>query len=184
MEFSFCSGANIPKDDSDLAYGRYEPIYTEMELLDIYQDLLGTQVPAPEPVESAVDEFEEQANDRKLVASLISRLDGNSPPEPGTSQYHAMGVGSQEPITRYRRIVSRLAAIIQDPDITVEHPDPSPSKSKGAQRSLPSPSEWTAFVRECVSTSYNESPLTDFFLQIHVNDGESAATLLDLMKVR
>jgi len=151
LELSF-SDADIPKDDSDLAYGRYEPVYTEMELLDIYQDILGTQAPVPEPVESAVDEFEEQANDRALVHSLISRLDEHSPPEPGTSQAHAMDVDSQGPVTRYRRTVSRLAAIIQDPDATMERPDPSPSESKGLRPILPSPLEWAAFIRECVST--------------------------------
>jgi hypothetical protein len=92
-----------------------------MELLDIYQDLLSTQVQAPESVESAVDEFEEQANDRTLVHSLISRLNEHSPPEPGTSQSHAMSVDSQGPITRYRQTVSRLAAILQDPDTTTEY---------------------------------------------------------------
>jgi len=152
LEFSFCGGANIPKDDSDLAYGRYEPVYTEMELLDIYQDLLGTQVPAPEPVQSTVDDFEEQANDRTLVHSLISRLDEHSPPEPGTSRSHAMGVDSQAALTRYRRTVSRLSAIIQDPDTTMKHPDPSPSESEGVRQTLPSPLEWAAFIRECVST--------------------------------
>lgn len=148
----FCDDTDIPKDESDLAYGRYEPVYTEMELLDIYQDLLGTHVPAPDPVESAVDEFEEQANDRTLVHSLISRLDEHPPPEPGTSQSHAMGVDSQEAVTRYRRTISRLEAIIQDPDTKIEHPHPSPSTSKVEQQTLPSPLEWAALIRECVGT--------------------------------
>jgi len=123
-----------------------------MELLDIYQDLLGTQAPAPEPVESTVDVFEEQANDRILVHSLISRLHKHSPQEPGTSQSHAMSLCSQGPVTRYQRTVSRLEAIIQAPGTTMEHPNPSPSESKGVQQVLPSPLEWAAFIRECVST--------------------------------
>jgi len=122
-----------------------------MELLDIYQDLLSTQVQAPESVESAADEFEAQANDRTLVHSLLSRLNEHSPPEPGTSQSHAMGIGSQGSVTRYRQTVSRLAAILQDPDITTEHPDPSSPESKTIQRILPLLPEWAAFIRECVS---------------------------------
>ena len=120
-----------------------------MELLDIYQDLLGTQAPTPESGESAVDEFEEQANDRTFVHSLVSRLDEHSP---GTSQSHAMGVDSQGPVTRFRQTVSRLAAIFQDLDTSMEHPDLPPLESKGIQRILPSPLEWAAFIRECVST--------------------------------
>ena len=162
LELSFCDDTHIQKDDADLAYGHYEPVYTEMELLDIYQDLLGTQVSAPESAETAVDQLEEQAKDRTLVFSLIRRLYEHSPPEPGTSQSHAMDVDSQGPITRYRQTVSRLTAIFQDPDATVEHPDHSPSESKGAQRIPPSPLEWAAFIRECVSTLQGESARTDF----------------------
>lgn len=187
LEFSLCNGANSPKDDADLAYGRYEPVYTEMELLDIYQDLLSTQVQAPEMMEPAADELEEQANDRALVHSLISRLNENSPPEPGTSQSHATDVDPQGPVTRYRQTVSRLAAILQGSDTTTEHPDASSSvpssESKAVQQVLPSPLEWAAFVRECVSTLRHESACPDHFLQIRMNDGESAAVSLALIKV-
>jgi hypothetical protein len=161
LESSLCNDANLPKDDADLAYGRYEPVYTEIELLDIYQDLLSTQAQATGSVESATDEFEERANDRALVHSLISRLNEHSPPEPGTSQSHATGADSQEPVTRHRQTVSRLAAMLQDPDTTTEHPDPpssvpSPSENKAIQRTILSPLEWAAFIRECVSRSQDE----------------------------
>ena len=157
LKSSFRDEANTPKGDADLAYGRYEPVYTEMELLDIYQDLLGTKASAPESVESAVDELEEQTNDRTSVYSLISRLDEHSPQEPGTSQSHAMGVDLQGPVTRYRQTVSRLTAILQDPNVTMERLDPSPSGNEGVQQILPSPLEWAAFIRECVSTLQDES---------------------------
>jgi len=161
LKFSLCNDANAPKDDDDLAYGRYEPVYTEMELLDIYQDLLSTEVQAPESAESAANGIREKTNDRKLVHSLISRLNEHSPPEPGTSQSHATGVDLQGSVTRYRNTVSRLTAILQDSNTTAEFPDPSssnpsPSECNVIQRILPSPLEWTAFVRECVSTLEDE----------------------------
>ena len=139
-----------------------------MELLDIYQDLLSTQVQVPEPAESAAAEFEEQANDRTLVHSLVTRLNEHSPPEPGTSQSHAMSVDSEWPFTRCRQTVSRLAAIIQGPDTATEHPDPpsldpSPSESEVVRRTLPSPLEWAAFVRECVSTLEVNMAYANFF---------------------
>ena len=162
LKYSLCSDANAPKDDADLAYGRYEPVYTEMELLDIYQDLLSTEVQGPEPVESATNGIKEKRNDRGLVHSLISRLNEHSPPEPGTSQSHATGIDSQGPVNRYRKTVSRLAAILQDSNAATELPGPSssipsPSESNAVQRILPSPLEWAAFIRECVSTLDDES---------------------------
>ena len=137
-----------------------------MQLLDIYQDLLSTRVQAPEPVESAADKFGEQANDRALVHSFISRLNEHSPPEPGTSQSHAMDVGSQEPVTNCRQAVSRLAAAFQDQDTTMEHPDhsssnPSPLKRKTMQPILPSSLERAAITRECVGTSQDKSVCAD-----------------------
>lgn len=159
LEFLFCNGANAPKDDADLAYGRYEPVYTEMELLDIYQDLLGTQAQTPGLVESTTNEFEEQANDQTLVHSLTSRLNNHSPPEPGTSQSHTMSIDLQGPVTHYRQTVSQLAAILQDSDTMTEHPDPSPSVGKVKQQILPSPLEWAAFIRECVSALQVGSPM-------------------------
>jgi len=150
-EFPLRNSANASKDDADLAYGRYEPVYTEMELLDIYKDLLDTKAQTPGSAESTTNEFGEQANDQTLVHSLISRLNKHSPPEPGTSQSHTMGVDLQGPVTDYRQIVSQLAAILQDPDTVTEHPDPSPSVGEVKQQILPSPLEWAAFIRECVS---------------------------------
>jgi hypothetical protein len=129
-----------------------------MELLDIYQDLLNTQVQTPEPVESATDEFEE-ANDRKLVHSLINRLNGHLPPEPGTSQSHTLGIDLQQSATGYRHAVSQLAVVLQDPDTVTVHPDPSPPVGGMKHQILPSPLEWAALIRECVSTLQVESPM-------------------------
>lgn len=159
LEFLLCNGANVPKDDADLAYGRYEPVYTEMQLLDIYQDLLSTNFQTPGSVESATDELEEQANDQKLLHSLVNRLNDHLPPEPGTSQSHTMDTSLQDPATRYRQTVFQLAAILQDPDTATEHPDPSPSPGRVKRQILPSPLEWAAFIRECVSTLEVESSL-------------------------
>ena len=159
LAFLSYNDTNTPKDDADLAYGRYEPVYTEMELLDIYQDLLSTQVQTPELVETATDEFKEQAKDKTLVHSLISRLNEHLPLEPGTSQSHTIGIDLQEPPTRYRKTVSQLAAILQDSDTATEHSDPPSSVGKMKQQILPSPLEWAAFIRECVSTFQVEIPM-------------------------
>ncbi|KAF9649559.1 hypothetical protein BDM02DRAFT_3186192 [Thelephora ganbajun] len=154
------------KDEADLAYG-YEPVYTEMELLDIYQDLLSTQIQAPESTESAADTFEEQADDRALVHSLISRVNEHAPSEPGTSQLHATCVDSQGPVSRYRQTISRLTAILQGPGITAGHPDPSPSVPSGRnamQQVLPSPPERAAFIRECIRVNERESAVASLTL--------------------
>jgi hypothetical protein len=121
-----------------------------MELLDIYQDLLDTQVRTHQSAESVTDEFEEQENDRTSVHSLIKRLDKHSPPEPGTSKSHADGLDLRGPDSRYRRAVSQLAAVLEDMDTTMENPDPSSSLEMN-HRILPSPLEWASFIRECVS---------------------------------
>lgn len=128
-----------------------------MELLNVYQDLLSTQIQAPESTGSTADEFKERADDGTLVNSLKTRLNEHSPPEPGTSESHAMGIDSQGSVTRYRRIVSQLAAILQELD--TEHPDPSSSITKANHRILPSPVEWVALIRECVSSFQDESSM-------------------------
>jgi len=155
LETSFRKDADTPKDDADPAYGRYEPVYTEMELLDVYQDLLSTQVQAPKSTGSTADEFEERVNDRKLLHSLISRLDEHSPPEPGDP--HAVEIDWQDLAIRYRKPVSQLAAILQNSDAMTEYPDPSSSTTKTKQQILPSPLEWEALIRECVSSLQDES---------------------------
>ena len=66
-----------------------------------------------------------------------------------------MDLDSRGLVTRYRRTVSRLAATLQDPDTLTERPHPSSSESKTT--TLPSPLEWAAFIRECVSTSQGEN---------------------------
>ncbi|KAF9784662.1 hypothetical protein BJ322DRAFT_1021370 [Thelephora terrestris] len=137
-----------------------------MELLDIYQDLLNTQVRTHQSAESVTDEFEEQENDRTSVHSLIKRLDKHSPPEPGTSKSHADGLDLRGPDSRYRRVVSQLAAVLEDMNTTMENPDPSSSQLEMNHRILPSPLEWASLVREC----------------IRINDGESATIALTLMK--
>ena len=150
MGFSICKDAHIQKDNPDLAYGRYEPAYTEIELLSIYKDLLGIQVQTPKLMESAKNESKAQIDDQTLVHSLVCRLDKHSPLEPGTSQSHTMNVDSQKPVTCYRQTVSRLAAVLQDPD-NVADSAPSPLTDKAKQQILPSPREWTALIRQCVS---------------------------------
>ena len=142
LRFSFCKGAHIQKDDSDLAYGRYEPAYTEIELLGIYKDLLSTQVQTPELMESAKNESKAQFDDQTLVHSLVCQLNKHSPLEPGTSQSHTIDVESQKSVTPYRQTVSRLAAVLQDQDNVTD---------KAKQQILPSPLEWAALIRQCVS---------------------------------
>lgn len=154
---------DTPKDDVDLAYGRYRPVYTEMELLDIYQDLLNTQVQAPPPVEPSADEFEEQEDDRTSVHSLIERLNEYLPPEPGTSQSHAVGVDLQGDAVNYRRAVSQLATILEDTEPTVENPAPSSPQLRAGRQVLPSLLEWAALIRECVSVLPQNNPFADFF---------------------
>lgn len=133
-----------------------------MELLGIYQDLLDAQVQTPEPAVSVADELEERSSDRASVHSLIEQLDGSSPPEPGTSQSHIIGVGSRGPIAHYRRALSQVAVMLEGMDAAAEYLDPSPSKNMVKQQMLPSPSEWAALTRECVSTLDCES-LVDRF---------------------
>lgn len=157
MSFGFsplCNNANALKDDASLTYSRYEPVYTETELLDIYQDILNTQVQVPDPTASVADEFEERTNDRTSVYSLIKRLDEHGPPEPGTSHSHASGVDLRGPMVRYRRAISQLAAMFgdKDNDTMTERPDPSSSQNAKERQILPSLLEWTALIRECVST--------------------------------
>lgn len=122
-----------------------------MELLDIYQNILSTQVQTPEPTTAVADEFEQKGNTRTLVHSLIKRLDGHSPPDPGTSQSHTVGVDSEGPIAHYRRALSRVAALLEHKDTTTEYPEPSSSQNVAKQRTLPSPPEWVALILECVS---------------------------------
>lgn len=150
------------KDAADLTYSRYEPIYTEMELLDVYRDILNTQAQSPEPTTSVPDEFEVGKNDRTLVHSLIKRLDEHSPPETGTSQSHAIGVDLRGPVARCRRALSQVAAMIEYNDTTAENPFPSVSQNVVKQQVLPSPLEWVALIRECVSSLYYESPVHRF----------------------
>jgi hypothetical protein len=175
--------ANTSKDDSDLTNNRYGPIYTERELLEIYQDLLDTQIQTYEPAESSIETFGERENERVSVR-LINRLDKFSPQEPGTSQSHATSADFQGSITRCRRVVSQLTAILEDKGIARENSSPSPSQHEVKQQALPSVLEWTAFIRECVSTSPLNSSFMASFPQIRVNDGESATMSLALMKVR
>ena len=162
LVFNLRNDTNARKKDADFAYGRYEPAYKETELLDIYQDLLSTQTQAPEPVESATNKFGGRMNDQTLVDSLIGRLDKRSPSEPGTSQSHVMDVDSQEPVARYRKVVSQLVTVLQDPDAATERHDPSSSENEAKQQILPSPLEWTALIRECVSTLWDDSPVDLF----------------------
>lgn len=150
ITFPLCYDANTIKDDADLGYGRHEPVYTEMELLDIYRDLLNAQAQIPESVGSAADEFEEQERDRTSVHAFVQRLNEHSPPKPGTSKSHA-GVDLRGPISRCQGAVSQLAAMIEDMDTTMENPDHPPSQFKADQQILPPPSEWASFIRECVS---------------------------------
>lgn len=145
-----------------MSYNRYEPVYTETELLDVYQDLLNTQVQTPEPAASVVDEFEEGTNDRTSVHSLIKRLNEHLPPEPETSQSHKIGVHLREPMARYRWAISRVAALLEYKDIKTEHPDPSCSQNMAKQKMLPSPPEWAALIRECVSTLDDETSVHRF----------------------
>lgn len=128
-----------------------------MELLDIYQDLLTAHIQTPKSVEPAADELPDRANDRTLVQSLMERLMEHSPPEPGTSQSHATGAGLQESNAHYRRAVSQFAAVLENTHAAMQHHGPSSSQSAAEQQTLPSPLEWAAFTRECVSTLQHES---------------------------
>ena len=131
-----------------------------MELLDIYQDILSTQVQTLGPVAPASNEFEEGVNDRASVRSLFNRLDAHSPPEPGTSQSHAIGADFRGPVSRYQLAISQVAAILEGNSVT-EHLDPSSSQNT-TKPILPSPLELAALVRECVSTSGYENTVHQF----------------------
>ena len=148
---------NTYKDDPHLTHGRHESVYTEMELLDIYQDILNIQAQAPGPVAPVADEFEERTNDRTSVHSLLDRLDANLPPEPGTSQSHAIGADLRGTMSRYQRAVSRVAVILEGKDNATGHPDPPSPQNTTNQQILLSPPELAALVRECVSTLGHES---------------------------